>query len=323
MTRPLDAHKVASARLWAAAHHPYLAAALFAITPVAQEGLGRASVDEWWRLYLDPDVVEEWSIEVLGSVMIHHTGHLLRDHAGRARAQGVDRGTARRWSQAADAEINDDLIGTGVRLPGEPVLPQSLGYLPGQLAEEYYRGRGHDCDVEPDCGSGSDSVTRAFELGGDRGSGLPPGERHLLRCQVASEVLSRARAGQGRVPAAWKRWATDLLEPQVDWRRALAAEIRKGVGTVAGRVDYTYRRLSRRAGVSPDVVLPALERPVPEVVVVVDTSGSMDDGALAQVLAEVDGLLRGLGLARNQVRVMAVDAAVQSVQRAASARHLT
>jgi predicted metal-dependent peptidase len=139
---------------------------------------------------------------------------------------------------------------------------------------------------------------------------------------VASEVLRYCRGGRGRLSAGWRRWAEDLLEPKVDWRRVLAAEIRKGLSTVSGRVDYTYRRPSRRASASPDVVLPALERPVPEVVVLCDTSGSMGEEELATVLVEVDGLLKGVGLARNRVRVMAVDAAVQTVQQVTSARQI-
>jgi predicted metal-dependent peptidase len=85
----------------------------------------------------------------------------------------------------------------------------------------------------------------------------------------------------------------------MDWRRALAAELRKAVADTAGAVDYTYRRPSRRATAVGNVVLPALRRPVPEVAVVCDTSGSMSDDLLAASLAEVDGLLRALGLARS------------------------
>ena len=317
----LDMHKLAVARLWALSRHPYLASALFAIQLLPKAGLGGAAVDESWRLYLDPEMVEEWSVEVLGSLLVHHTGHLLRDHAGRARRLGVAQETSKDWALAADAEINDDLMGTGLRLL-DPVLPQKLGWNPGRLAEEYFHCGHHPTDHDPDCGSGADSVTRPWELMRGEGGGLPPGERQLIRCQVASEVLQHAREGRGRLPNSWQRWAEDLLEPKVDWRKALGAELRKGVGAVSGRVDYTYRRPSRRASVSTDVVLPALERPVPDVAVVCDTSGSMSEAQLGQVLVEVEGLLRSLGLARTRVRVMAVDAAVQTVQRVASASKL-
>ena len=68
-------------------------------------------------------------------------------------------------------------------------------------------------------------------------------------------------------------------------------------------------------------MLPALRRPVPEVAVVCDTSASMTADLLAMVLAEVEGLLRSLGLAR-QVRVLACDTAVAPAQRVSSARQV-
>jgi predicted metal-dependent peptidase len=93
------------------------------------------------------------------------------------------------------------------------------------------------------------------------------------------------------------------------------------VADTAGAVDYSYRRPSRRASVAGNVVLPALRRPVPEVAVVCDTSGSMTEDLLAMALTEVEGLLRSLGLAR-QVRVLACDVAVAPAQRVSSARQV-
>ncbi|HET7487733.1 MAG TPA: VWA-like domain-containing protein [Acidimicrobiales bacterium] len=314
--------RVAMARLWAVARHPYLAAALFASPVVPVEGLGRVTVDEAWRLYVDPELVERWKPHQLGSLLVHHAGHLVRDHAGRARSLGVDQHLTKDWRLAADAEINDDLIGDGLSLPTKAVLPQHYGWHAGRLAEEYFHADHPDHGDDPDCGSGSDAQTRPWELLADERSGLPPGDRHLTRAQVAADVLRFCEEGRGRgASKSWLRWAEDMLDPQVDWRRMLAAEIRKGVGTVAGVVDYSYRRPSRRAQACPDVVLPAMERPVPEVVVLCDTSGSMGERQLARLLAEVDGLLRGVGM-RGRLRVLAVDTAVHALQRVASARSL-
>ena len=320
--RPLDAHKVAAARVWAAHRHPYLASALFAQQVVARAGLGTAAVDEGWRFYVDPEMVHRWSVEQLGSLMVHHTGHLVRDHAGRARTLGIDDAAAGDWALATDAEINDDLIAAGLRLPGDPVLPQTIGCRPGRLAEEYYHAEHHHPLDVPDCGSASDGRPRHWEMSGLDSGALPPGEQHLIRCQVAADVLANAREGVGRIPAGLRRWAEDLLEPAVDWRKLLAAEIRRGVSREAGCVDYTYRRPSRRASACPTVILPALERPVPEVAVVCDTSGSMLDAQLARVLVEVESLLRSVGLARTRVRVLTVDAAVHTVRAVSRARQV-
>ena len=219
--------------------------------------------------------------------------------------------------------MNDDLAEAGLEIPGDPVLPEALGFERGRLAEEYFHRQDADAEHDdgPECGSGAHAQAREWELGDD--GGLGPHEGHLMRAQVANEILDCARKGIGTVPSNWKRWAEELLEPTVDWRRVLAAEVRRGVMAVAGCVDYTYRRPSRRATASPDVVLPALQKPVPEVAIVCDTSGSMSGDQLTTVLAEVEGLLKGIGLRGRGVRVLAVDAAVQTVRRVSSARQVS
>jgi predicted metal-dependent peptidase len=150
--------------------------------------------------------------------------------------------------------------------------------------------------------------------------GLPGWQADLLRRQVALDVTAHGKL-PGTVPAGLLRWAEEVLSPKVNWRALLAAELRRTVAEVAGAVDYSYRRPSRRSSVAGQVVLPALRRPVPEVAVVCDTSGSMTGDLLAMVLAEVEGLLRALGLAR-QVRVLACDTAVGPAQRVNSARQV-
>jgi predicted metal-dependent peptidase len=115
------------------------------------------------------------------------------------------------------------------------------------------------------------------------------------------------------MPGEAARWVNDILEPVVPWRQVLAAAVRRGVGWTHGHTDYTYTRISRRQSAAQRIILPATRRRVPEVAIVVDTSGSVDDGLLAQALGEVDGVLAGLGVSGGSVTVLATDAAVQAV----------
>jgi predicted metal-dependent peptidase len=314
----LDLPGLAQARLWAAAKFPYLASGVFGIVPVPMPGIGTVAVDDRWRLFADPEVAADWSPAQFGSVLVHHVCHVLREHGARAQAAGVERDVAKAWVRCADAEINDDLVPAGLRLPGTPIQPRHLGGRTGQLAEQYFAGRylagpgAPDWDL--DCGSGADGCDRPWSCDHP---GLPYWQSVLLRRQVATEVVNHAREA-GTVPAGMLRWARQVLEPKVDWRRALTAELRKALADTIGAVDFSYRRPSRRATVAGDVVLPALRRPVPDVAVVCDTSGSMTDELLAACLAEVDGLLRALGLAR-QLKVIACDTAAAAARRVTSA----
>jgi predicted metal-dependent peptidase len=315
-----DLPGMAAARVWASVRFPYLASAIFAAEVVVAPGSGEMSVDERWRLRADPAVTADWTPAQLGSVLVHHVSHLLREHAERARSAAVSPDDSAAWVQAADAEINDDLVAAGLDLPGDPVLPSHFGMPAWRLAEEYFaavKGAGAVGGGKRrqgqwgDCGSGADGSGDDGEQGG-----LDRWRADLVRQQVARDVLRHGQEA-GTVPAGLLRWATQALTPQVDWRRLLAAEVRRAVAEVAGMTDYSYRRPSRRAAAAPGVVLPSLIRPVPEVAVICDTSGSMSDELLGMAIAEVAGLLRGLGVARS-VRVLACDAAVSSVQRVTS-----
>ena len=310
---------VAAGRLWAASRFPYLASGLFGAQVVAQPGIGTVSVDEGWRLRADPELTAGWTAAQFGSVLVHHVSHLLRGHGERAVAAAVADEDARAWVRGADAEINDDLVPAGLDLPGQPVLPRHLGAPDGLLAEQYFVAgqRSEQAGWDLDCGSGADGLRRAWDGGPP---GLSPWQARLLCRQVAQECVRHAREA-GNVPAGLLRWAEQVLEPVVDWRRVLAAELRRAVADTVGAVDYSYRRPSRRASVAGPVILPALRRPVPEVAVVCDTSGSMTEDLLATSLAEVDGLLQSLGLVR-QVRVLACDTAVGPARRVSSARQV-
>jgi predicted metal-dependent peptidase len=317
---------LAAARLWATDRFPYLATGLFGAEVVAAPGSGTVSVDESWRMRADPDLTAGWTAAQLGSVLVHHVCHLLRTHGERAQAAGVSLHDAPRWVQAADAEINDDLVPAGLDLPGRPVLPADLGAPDGLLAEQYFEasttdrsGKNKDLAAAGDwldCGSGADGVPRP----GDGPPARPAWQADLLRRQVAQDVIAHSKVA-GNVPGGLLRWAEEILNPKVNWRKVLAAELRRAVAEVSGAVDYSYRRPSRRAAVAGNVVLPALRRPVPDVAVVCDTSGSMTEDLLAAALAEVEGLMRALGMAR-QVRVLACDTAVGAAQRVNSARQI-
>ena len=133
MTAERGVEGLAAARLWAASKFPYLASGLFGTEVRADPGSGTVSVDEGWRMHADPELTAGWSAAQLGSVLVHHVGHLLRTHGERAQGAGVRPDEAGDWIRAADAEINDDVIPAGLELPGQPVLVAELYLARGSL----------------------------------------------------------------------------------------------------------------------------------------------------------------------------------------------
>jgi predicted metal-dependent peptidase len=99
----------------------------------------------------------------------------------------------------------------------------------------------------------------------------------------------------------------------------LAAEVQAGVMRTVGMVDYSYRKPSRRGAATPSVIMPTLERPIPDVAIVCDTSGSMTSDLLGRALSEVESILQRVGLQGSNVRVLSCDAEVHSVKRVSRA----
>jgi predicted metal-dependent peptidase len=312
----IDATRLAAARLLAGDAQPFLALALWAMTPVEQPGIGTFAIDERWNLYVDPDALQRWTVRESAGVLLHEAGHVVRDHAERARLMGVDQRTRVAWNIASDAEINDDLRTDAIELPRHGVFPELLRLPRGKAAEFYFTELLRRVDLEdvPDCGSGCHGVEDEHdpEQTGTRPPGLGAAEVMLLRKRIAEEVL-RMRTGvqAGDVSGGWERWAEALLRPHVDWKTLLAARLRAALGAVRGASDFTYRKPARRR--VPGVVLPALEQPLPAVAVVVDTSLSMRPAQLDAAWTEVHGALRALGVRRDLLRVYAGDVAMSRI----------
>ncbi|MDN3354145.1 VWA-like domain-containing protein [Actinomadura sp. DC4] len=317
----LDRVKLLAARYRAANERPYLASALYSLTVVPSDGVPTMGVDRHWRCYVSPAFVAATPVPELAGVWIHEVAHLLRDHHGRTdRLAAADQRDRPRVNVAQDCEINDDLLADGLALPEGRVEPGAFGLATGRLFEEYLP------DLPPsvvcsDCGSGAHGSPGDWEIAAEPG-GVSTVEAEALRRHTAEAMRAHQR-NRGSLPGGWQRWANEILEPTVDWRRVLAGAVREAVAWAAGAVDYTYRRPSRRTAALRGVVLPSLRRPLPAVAIVIDTSGSMGKDDLAEALAEVTGVLREVGVGGNRITVLACDADVQTAARVTSAQQVT
>lgn len=88
----------------------------------------------------------------------------------------------------------------------------------------------------------------------------------------------------GRLGVDLPRAITEMLEPQVDWRREFADFVSS---TCKGKDEYTWRRFNRRM-LPNDMYLPTVENEtIGEIVVGMDTSGSIDQDQLNEFASEL------------------------------------
>ncbi|MEN3362477.1 MAG: hypothetical protein V7637_6459 [Mycobacteriales bacterium] len=320
-----------AARVLAVTRAPYLATAVLALQllvpadpGVPADELSRFPTDEAWHVYADPGLLRTTPTPELAYWLLHHVTHLLHGHAARSplslggeEVRGGPSGDRVRWewNAACDAEIDDDLASYGLLRPAGLTGPDALGLPAGLLAERYWHAV-QAADSRPlpagaGCGSCCDGQRRPWQT--DL-AGVGRLRAELLARDVGSQIRSGA-AGIGDVPAGWRRWAADRWRPQVDWRKRLSGLVRRTVGGIAGKVDFTYNRPSRRSASVPDVVIPSLHQPSPRVAVLLDTSASCDEDLLGQALAELRAILRSVGVRREKTTVLCFDSVPYTPQR--------
>jgi predicted metal-dependent peptidase len=301
------------ARAYAAEQLPWFTPALYAAPLVLTDSCPSvAAVDEGMRIYFNPERVRQLltqaettqrALRQLAFLWVHEICHILRRHTERAKEKGAE---PIQWNIAADLEINDAQW-KGLEIPEAfpPLLPKQLGLPEGKLAEFYYDALEKEvCSTSgewegvSDEGSGVHGQKRWWELPADDKQAPARSEidKELIRREVAEEL--RQRKSWGDIPAGWKRWAEEVLNPKVNWRELLKRKVRGALTIGTGqRIDYSFARPHRRAEVYDPVLPPSLQGDfLPRIACVVDTSGSMSKRELAQALAEVRKVLETLRL---------------------------
>jgi predicted metal-dependent peptidase len=127
---------------------------------------------------------------------------------------------------------------------------------------------------------------------------------------MAEEWASRAVAaaqtagGQGKLPDSIKRLIEKTLEPKISWREVLSEFLQPQ------RTDYTYSPMDRRFVYSETYIPDFGGIGIEDIVIVYDTSGSIDDNTLSKFSAECQGILSMHG--RSRVHVVSCDAEVHT-----------
>lgn len=115
---------------------------------------------------------------------------------------------------------------------------------------------------------------------------MTPDEKHALDRDL-DEAIRQGALVAGKLGTGGDRDLADLLKTKVDWREAL----REFISTTCAGNDYsTWRRPNRRY-IGANIYMPSgVSEKVGELVIAIDTSGSIGGRELSQFLGEVKGI---------------------------------
>lgn len=130
--------------------------------------------------------------------------------------------------------------------------------------------------------------------------------------EIEGKIEKAIREGgilAGRLGAKMPRAISDLLAPKIDWRDVLRDFVSQ---SVKGKDEFTWRKLNKRQMVN-DIYLPSLENEtIGEVIVAIDTSGSIGGRELSAFASELASICETVNPER--VRVLWWDTQVHGEQ---------
>jgi predicted metal-dependent peptidase len=271
--------------------------------------------------YYNPGYIDSLTLEQTQFALAHEALHCALSHFARREHRNHAR-----WDVACDLAINPILIKEG--MTAVPGALYNIGYE-GMMAEEIYplvkennEEQPHDQHLygketkstqQPSDGnspSPDEPDNEGEQAGMGKGSGAEPeqagepeplseAEKEQLSIQWRQRLAGAAQQAMqaGKLGGSLRRLVDHLLQPQLPWRMLLARYM-----TAVSRDDYSYMRPSRREG---NAIFPSLRSSQTDIVVVLDTSGSIRTEEMREFVSEIDAIKAQV---RARILLLACDA---------------
>jgi predicted metal-dependent peptidase len=260
--------------------------------------------------YYNPAYIDALSLEQAQFVLANQALHCALSHFARRQHR-----SRFRWNIACDHAINPLLVKEGLTPPPGTLV---LDCYEGMTAEEIYPYIDENDSDEPSespqqdgDGSGeSKEESKGQEpndSGRDEAGGaaepqpLSASEQESLAAQWQQRLAGAAQQAQqaGKLGGILGRMVGEMMQPKLPWRLLLARYM-----TQYARDDYSYMRPSRREGA---MILPSLRSAQADIMVVLDTSGSISEQEIDEFMSEIDAIK---GQLRARIVLHACDTAL-------------
>lgn len=253
---------------------PFFATILINLPMVEDNSIPTMATNGSVFLY-NAEFVNNMSLEEARFVLCHEVGHCIFQHMFRR----GDR-EPRRWNQAGDYIINDLLVKENIGSMPAGGLHNPALVLSGNSTTEGVYDLLPPNDENGGNGHG-DPLDECQDAPGDQASQSAAEQDMKVRIAQAAQAAKM----MGKLSANVQRFVDDAIKPKVDWRDVLRRFV-----SARAKTETTWARPKRR-WLAEDIYLPSKggER-MGEMVVFVDTSGSIGEKELSEFAAEITAL---------------------------------
>ena len=222
-------------------------------------------------------------------------------------------------NKAADFVVNDMIMEISKKYPQLVQLPKGgcydMKYHNMNMREVYKLleeeggkgGKGEEGEGDGDKPSGGGGDEYSFDEH-DFETAITQEEAKEMDARIDRAIREGALLA-GRLGVDLPRQITDMLAPVIDWREVLRDFV---TASCKGKDEYTWRKFNRRV-ISNDIYLPTVENEtIGEVVVAIDTSGSIGQAELNVFASELVSICEAVS--PDAVRVLWWDTKVHGEQ---------
>lgn len=257
-----------------------------------------------------PDYVKSLTLEEVKALLVHEIIHVSNCHHLRLQNRDPLKGNI-----AMDYATNPFVKDCGFPVPNGWLYKKEWA---GDAWEAIYNrlpdppkgggGKGKGGEGQNDQGQGDQMFDEVEQATNPDGSPLSEAQRAMAEQEMKIAVTQAAQQAKamGNLPAALERLVDEILEPKIDWKEVLRNFVNK-----AAKNDYTWSRPNRRF-IGQGLYLPSLfSMELGELVLCVDTSGSISTKELNEFAAELNGILEEFDA---ELTVLYCDAEVNHVE---------
>lgn len=214
-------------------------------------------------------------------LILHEILHIALQHTSKTRKSGK---CPRKWNVACDYAINSMLIEAGFKMPDNGLYDPKYK---GMTEEAIYDALPDDPNQQPDFNDIQGESGGSEDEEG-KGRSLTPEEITILNGALTQAATEAHLRGCGSIPSNIAIYLNSLIAPKLPWQRIL-----KNTAMQILKQDYSFHSPNRRY--LPDHYLPSLySEHMGEIVVAVDTSGSVSDSDFNKFVSETAGVVRML-----------------------------
>lgn len=282
----------------------FYASVLYQMPMVEKSSLPTMATDGK-SIFYNAEFTDALSEAELDGVKVHEAYHRILKHHLR-----MGKRDAELWNIACDYAINPIIIQSGLVLPEGALIDAKFK---GMSAEKIYDLLKQDQGDDGNGGGGS-GQPQPQEWGNveDQGGGMSEdqikSEEATINAQVVMAVNSM-KTEAGKLPANIKEIIDEMKRSQIDWKDVL----RRFVGGDQPE-GYSYRRPNRRQWYLNEVITPVSNKiGCGDIVVGIDTSGSVSSVELSHFLGELNAIAESSGA--ESVTIITCDYDVQDVVR--------